>query len=116
MGRVMHRNPTTPFNEQNVILSSTLANFASVGERIFASAAGHDAEFLYGLGAAVNGKKIWCPLFLGTFRAGAAPKLAKVKLRRSRARARPSRRMEADSERGAILRDGRSVARAASSG
>ena len=62
-------------------MSSTLANFGKVGERILQALPDMVRNFDTVSGAAVTGKKSGAPYFLGTFRAGAASKLAKVKLR-----------------------------------
>src|SRR5437899_3108274 len=55
--------------------------FWHCGRAHFASAARHGAEFLYGPGRNRDRQEIRRPLFFGTFRAGATPKLAKVELR-----------------------------------
>src|SRR2546428_4307568 len=57
--------------------------FWHCGRAHFASAARHGAEFLYGPGRGRDRQEIRRPLFFGTFRAGATPKLAKVELSRS---------------------------------
>src|SRR2546428_10680702 len=57
--------------------------FWHCGRAHFASAARHVAEFLYGPGRGRDRQEIRRPLFFGTFRAGATPKLAKVELSRS---------------------------------